>query len=74
MKTKSVRWDLIWLDVKSWMVSCILMFSPLVLGAFATYIQGKELGEWGVALLTVTGALLKLVQKWIQSNTYVNIE
>lgn len=74
MQKVSIAWKLIWLDVKSWMISCILMFSPLVLGAFTTYIQGKELGEWGVAVLAAVGSLLKLGQKWIQSNTYVNIE
>jgi hypothetical protein len=74
MKTISIKWNLIWLDIKSWMITCLLVFSPLVLGAFTTYIQGKELGEWGVAILTVVGAFLKLAQKWMQSSTYVTIE
>ena len=67
---KSAKWNLIWLDVKSWAITTALMFSPILIGAVIEYVKGYDLGDFGVVLLLALGALLKLAQKWSQSNTY----
>jgi len=71
MQKISTSWGLIWLDIKSWLVSTVLMFLPLALGAIVVYINNLQLNAWGVTILAAIGSLFKLFQKWLQSSSYI---
>ena len=70
MNTKSTKGSLIWLDVKSWLITTGLTLSPIVIGLLIQLLTGVELGAFKETILLALGALLKLAQKWSQANTY----
>ena len=67
---KSTKFTLIWLDIKSWLVTTSLMLLPIVIGQAIVFLQGKDLGQFTAVILLALGALLKLAQKWADSKTY----
>lgn len=67
---KSEKWVLIWADIKSWMITSALMLAPILLGELITLVQGSDLGIFQGTVLLILGSLLKLAQKWYQTNTY----
>lgn len=67
---KSNKFQLIWADVKSWLVTTSLMLLPIVLGQIIVLLQGKDLGQFTSVILLGLGALLKLAQKWADEKTY----
>ena len=70
-KMVSPKYQLMWLDVKSWSITTFLMFLPIALGLAQQEISMHELGIWKEAVLLAIGALLKLAYKWQTNSAYV---
>ena len=68
----SSKWKLIWQDIKSWLVSVVLMFGPLVLISFLQLLLKQDYGSYSLVVALALGSLLKLAQKWEAVTTYVD--
>lgn len=59
-----------WIDLKSWLITTILMFAPVAIGALIVILQGKNLGVFSTVILLALGSLAKLFQKYQTSTIY----
>lgn len=66
----SPKWKLMWLDIKSWLITSILMIAPIAIGQLIVVLEGKDLGVWSSVVLITLGALLKLLQKFSSATYY----
>lgn len=67
---KSEKYNLIWQDVKSWLVTTAIFVLPIALQELIAYLGHYDLGNWGVVIALALGSLLKLAQKWNEYNAY----
>lgn len=66
----SEKWNLIWLDIKSWLITTTLMFGPIILSNFIELLMKQDFGSHTEFVILALGGLLKLVQKWQSSTAY----
>ena len=66
----SDKWQLIWLDIKSWLITTGLMFGPIVLTSFIELLIKQDFGSHTEIISLALGGLLKLAQKWKASTAY----
>ncbi|MBS1516593.1 MAG: hypothetical protein JSS91_00740 [Bacteroidetes bacterium] len=66
----SGKFSLIWLDIKSWLITTGLMFGPLILTSFIELLMKQNFGSYTEFISLALGGLLKLAQKWKASTAY----
>lgn len=66
----SDKWSLIWLDIKSWLITTGLMFGPLILASLIEVLMKQDFGPYTETITLILGSLLKLVQKWKTATAY----
>lgn len=66
----SEKWSLIWLDIKSWLITNALMFGPMILISFIQLLMKQDFGAYTEVIALILGSLLKLAKKWQESTAY----
>jgi hypothetical protein len=66
----SPKMKLIIQDIESWAITSLLFLAPIVLEQAIQLLANKDLGVYGTAAAFALGSLLKLAQKWKQTNNY----
>jgi len=66
----SDKGSLIWLDIKSWLITTALMLAPIVSISLIELLMKQDFGTYTDAIALILGSLLKLAQKWKASTAY----
>lgn len=69
---KSEKLQLIVADLKSWLISTALFLSPIIAVSLVEFAMKQDFGAYTSTAMLVLGSLLKLLQKYVQANTYKN--
>lgn len=72
MIIKSEKLQLIVADLKSWAISNALFFGPIIALSLVEFLMTQDYGTYTKYAMLVLGSLLKLLQKYVQVNTYKN--
>lgn len=72
MIIKSEKLQLIVADLKSWVISTALFLGPIVAVSLVDFAMKQDFGAYTQYAMLVLGSLLKLLQKYVQANTYKN--
>jgi hypothetical protein len=67
---KSQKFNLIITDLKSWAISTALFLGPIIAVSLVEFAMSQDFGKWTEPASLVLGSLLKLLQKYVQANTY----